>query len=163
MDSLLAVCRTGESLSMPSANAFSLEASGFFWYDVYQEHIITRATFRNCGLRSDEYNQYDTSSDRGCSGVDPQKGCRDDSTVFGFLTHSDQFTPQIMQGTKGITFDNCGRRFKFTSDDKDTVSGRGQNWLDADGSVSGLNEPALIGSGLKNASNWWAVDDDSKS
>jgi hypothetical protein len=163
MDNLLAVCRTGESLSMPSANAYSLEANGFFWYDTNMEHIITRATFRNCGLRSDAYNQYDTSPNRGCSGTDPQRGCGQGSTVFGLSSDTDQYTPQIMQGTKNITFDNCGRRFKFTMDHADTVSGRGQNWLDADGSVSGLKEPVLIGSGLKNASNWWAVDDDSKS
>jgi hypothetical protein len=47
-------------------------------------------------------------------------------------------------------------------DQKDTVSGRAQNWLDADGSVSGLWEPALIGSGLENAKNWWAVDNEGK-
>lgn len=100
LDNALIVCQTGERISMPSSN-------GFFWYDLYQEHIITRETFRNCGYRSNEFNQYHNSARRGC-GDDPERGCRPDSTTFGFLSHSDKSTPQIMQGTKQIAFDKCG-------------------------------------------------------
>merc|ERR1712157_347249 len=74
----------------------------------------------------------------------------------------DQFPPQQMQGTKSITYDNCGRRYKlhhWKGDDYiNTVSGRTQNWLDVDGTASGLNEPTIIGSGLDEAGLWWTVD-----
>jgi hypothetical protein len=88
--------------------------------------------------------------------IDPQ-GCRSDSSTFGFLTHSDQFNPELMQATKNITLQDLGRRFRFSRVDIETVSGRSQNWLDTDGSVSGLNEPVLIGSGLQSAGMWWRV------
>lgn len=87
-------------------------------------------------------------------------GCSDTSTTFGFLTHSDEFTPELMQGTRAITFDNCGRRFSLNNwlNEPNTVSGRNQNWLDADGSASGLGVPSLIVSGVSNVSTWWEVD-----
>lgn len=69
-----------------------------------------------------------------------------------------------MQGTQGISFENCGRRFylrDFRGDNlPDTVSGRGQNWIDADGSASGLFEPTIIVSGLTSAASWLEVDSD---
>lgn len=69
-----------------------------------------------------------------------------------------------MQATKNIIFESCGRRFKLHdyrgTNLPSTVSGRGQNWLDFDGSVSGLNEPTIIGSGLSDAGLWWKVDSD---
>lgn len=72
-----------------------------------------------------------------------------------------------MQGTNGITFENCGRRFylrDFRGDTlPDTVSGRGQNWIDVDGSVSGLGEPTIIVSGLPSAASWLDIDDDGES
>jgi hypothetical protein len=163
MDNALVVCRTGEALSMPSNNAYNLEATGFVWYDTSQEHIMTRATFRNCGIRSDEYSQYDDSPTRGCDPFDGQKGCRGDSTVFRFPTFSDQFTPQVKQGTKEIYFEHCGRRFGFSTEGHESVSGRGLNWLDNDGSVSGLWEPTIIGSGLESVKNWWRADNECKS
>ena len=91
-------------------------------------------------------------------------GCLDTSTTFGFLTHSDEFSPELMQGTRNITFDNCGRRFYFKhpKGDSNTNSGRNQNWLDADGSASGLGAPALMVSGIENVSSWWQVDSDGK-
>jgi hypothetical protein len=161
---LLAVCRTGERLGLPPVAELNrpLSGSGFFWYDTGQEHIITSSTFRNCGYRSDLYAQYDQSPTRGCSDTNVSNACYKDSTVFGFLTHSDQFTPEVMQGTRDIKFENCGRRFKFTKDTLETVSGRGQCWLDADGSASGLNEPTIIGSGLALAKDWWGVDNEGK-
>jgi hypothetical protein len=87
-------------------------------------------------------------------------GCRDDSSVFGFLTHSDEFTPEIMQATSNIRFNNCGRRFKFSNDQLDSVSGRAQNWVDVDGTVSGFGVPTLIGSGLYSVKDWWGVDNE---
>jgi hypothetical protein len=159
-NNVLAVCRTGESLDMQTPKASKLEGSGFYWYDTAMEHIITQATFRNCGLRSATYDQYDTSPDRGCADQgDSNYGCSSSSTVFGFLTHSDQFNPEIMQGTRDITYENCGRRFRFTRDARETVSGRLQNWLDVDGTASGLGEPTLIASGLEGAKDWWGIED----
>jgi G8 domain len=114
IDDMLAVCRTGSDLALPpGASASSIPGHGFFWYDdTDQEHIITSSTFRRCGYRSEEFIQYDGSPTRGC-GDDDRTGCWAGSTVFGFLAHSDEFNPEIMQGTKKITFENCGRRFKL--------------------------------------------------
>jgi hypothetical protein len=163
IDSMLAVCRTGTAIALPpGASAVNIKGNGFFWYDTGQEHIMTKATFRNCGYRSSEYNQYDSSASRGC-GDDDATGCESGSTVFGFVSHSDTFNPEVMQGTKTVRFDSCGRRFKLdgldTSISPGTVSGRLQNWLDVDGSASGLNVPTIIGSGLASAKDWWSVDD----
>jgi hypothetical protein len=155
LDNALVVCRSGESLGFRKAN--KLSANGFVWYDTGQSHIMSRTTFRNCGYRSDKYNQYDTSLLRGC-GDEPEYGCSSSSSVFGFLTHSDEFTPEVMQATKDIKFENCGRRFRFSNEALDSVSGRGQNWWDSDGTVSGLGKPTLIGSGLWSVRNWWGVD-----
>jgi hypothetical protein len=156
IDNMLVACRTGEALALPVQRADYISAKGFFWYDTGQEHIITDSTFRNCGYRSEQYNQYDTSGTRGC-GDNPYNGCHDGSTVFGFLTHSDQFNPEIMQATRDITFEDVGRRFKFTRTFNETVSGRTQNWYDADGSVTGLGAPTFIGSGFSGAGQWWRV------
>ena len=163
IDNMLAVCRTGHSIALPSgASAAGISANGFVWYDTDQEHIITNSVFRKCGYRSEDYNQYNTAADRGC-GADAATGCSSSSAAFGFLTHSDEFNPEVMQGTRNITFDNCGRRFRFSvhrgPNMPSTVSGRTQNWFDSDGSVSGLGVPVLIGSGVTDAGLWWTVDD----
>jgi len=161
INDLLVVCRTGETWAMPlNTRANYISGSGFFWYDTGQEHIIVDAIFRNCGQRIG-YSEYDQSPTRGCDNS-KENGCGSDSTVFGFLTHSDQFTPEIMQATRNISFEDCGRRFRLhdfrTNNAVPTVSGRNQNWLDLDGSASGLEEPTLIGSGLPSAGLWWKVD-----
>jgi hypothetical protein len=131
-------------------------------YDTGQSHIITNAEFRNCGVRSNNFAQYDSSPTRGCPADDDAKGCSDQSTVFGLLSGSDEFTPEVMQGTRAIKFSSCGRRFRYTSS-ADTVAARGQNWLDADGSISGTNSSTMVGSGLVSASSWWRVDDEGRS
>ena len=77
--------------------------------------------------------------------------------MFGFLTHSDQHNPEIMQATKNITFEDAGRRFRFTRTDFESVSGRLQNWFDADGSATGTLEPTFMGSGFGSAGLWWNV------
>jgi hypothetical protein len=156
IDNMVATCRTGEVLALPVQRADWVRGDGFVWYDTGQEHIITDSTFRNCGYRSDEWNQYDASESRGCDG-DIYTGCGSGSSVFGFLTHSDQFNPEIMQATRNITFEDVGRRFKFVNTEIETVSGRTQNWFDVDGSASGLNEPTLMGSGYASAGDWWHV------
>lgn len=163
IQNLLVDCRSGEQWVMPpGVNPSAARADGFRWYDTGQEHVITSATFRHCGYK-DNSNVYENSDDRGCDS-NSFNGCWDGSSVFGMLTHSDQFNPEIMQATKGITYEECGRRFKLIdfadNNAVSSVSGRIQNWMDVDGTASGLGEPALIGSGLGDAGHWWRVEDD---
>ena len=77
--------------------------------------------------------------------------------MFGFLTHSDEFNPELMQATRNLKFEEVGRKFKYSLTDIETNSGRNQNWFDVDGSVSGFGEPTLIGSGFASAGLWWRV------
>lgn len=162
IDDMYVKCRTGESLGLSAVGttANRLEGSAFYWYDTGQSHIITNSVFENCGFRDDSHTHYGTSPTRGCKNDNANTGCSSSSTTFGFLTHSDRFNPEVMQGTNALTFVECGRRFRFTQGTKDTVSGRLQNWLDADGTASGLLEPTLIASGLESVETWWGVDDD---
>ena len=148
-------CRTGEILSLPVQRADLIPANGFAWYDTVQEHIMTNSTFRNCGFKSVEWDQYDASETRGCDS-NIFNGCSTLSSVWGFVTHSNLHNPEIMQATRNITYDSVGRRFRYSSS-VDSISGRTQNWMDVDGSVSGLNETTIIGSGLSSAGNWWNV------
>jgi len=137
--------------------------SGFTWYDTDQAHIITDGIFRNCGYRSPEYDQYNQELDRGC-GNENDIGCTSQSSVWGMLTHSDQFVPEMMQATKNIQFENCGRRFRLqdfrSSNAPSSVSGREQNWYDLDGTITGMGEPSVAASGLSDAGMWWQVDDE---
>ena len=158
LDNSLIVCRTGENLGI--RNASFLEANGIVWYDTGQSHILSNVTFRNCGYRSDAFLQYDTSPTRGCD-ANNINGCDNDSAVFSSLTQSNQFVPEIMQASVGIKYENCGRRLRFTTN-IETASGRSQNWIDTDGSVSGTGVPTLIGSGINSIRDWWTVDDDGK-
>ena len=131
------------------------------WHFVYSSHIITNTVIENCGYRSPMYDRYDTSPTRGCGNEsDTSKGCSATSSVFEFVTHSDEFVPEVMQATKNLTYIDCGRRFKNSMDLKDSVSGRNQNWLDIDGSASNLGEPTLMGSGLDSVKDWWRVSDE---
>jgi hypothetical protein len=152
----LVVCRTGENLGL--RNASLMAGNGIVWYDTGQSHILSNVTFRNCGFRSNEFLQYDTSPTRGC-GLNSTNGCHSTSAVFSSLTNSNQFVPEIMQASSGIEYENCGRRFRFTHSN-DTCSARLQNWIDEDGSVAGTGVPTLIGSGLSSVKDWWMVDDD---
>jgi hypothetical protein len=167
LQNLLAVCRTGESIVFPvGGSATYMDGKGFYWYDTMTEHIITSSLFRNCGYRSSSFAQYDSSPTRGC-GDDAATGCTNVSSVFGFLAHSDQFVPEIMQGTRDISFQSCGRRFELWDyrgirAPNTTVSGRLQSWIDVDGSASGLGESTLIVSGQNAAEGWWQVDDQGK-
>jgi hypothetical protein len=167
IDDLYAECRTNEPLSLPpGARVDRMPADGFGWYDTNQEHILTNSVFKNCGYRSSQYDQYDSSPTRGCASGDGDTttGCQDNSAVFSFLTHSDQFNPEIMQATKNIVFHDCGRRFKMkdfrnASTRATSVSSRIQNWFDADGSVTELGTPSVVASGLSETGLWWTVDD----
>jgi hypothetical protein len=120
---------------------------GFQWYDVGQSHILQNSTFRNC--RQDWSGCIFGSSRGVCGGM----------AVFTSLSHSDQFVPQLMQVTSGITYDNCTNKWRFSTKltDKrgETVSGRMQSWLDADGTASGTGQKSMIGSAW--ADEWWKM------
>ena len=86
-----------------------------------------------------------------------------DDTNFTHRFPYSEFVPEVMQATKDITYDDCGRRFRLIDPDNNvisTVSGRIQNWMDIDGTASGLMEQTIIGSGLTDAGHWWRVEDD---
>lgn len=164
VNKLLSVCRSKTPLMLPgNAKAKNIPASGFTWYDTDQAHIITDGVFRNCGYRSSEYDQYNQDVDRGC-GDENDIGCSSQSSVWGMLTHSDQFVPEMMQATKNIRFENCGRRFRLqdfrSSNAPSSVSGREQNWYDIDGTITGMGEPSIAASGLSDAGMWWQVDNE---
>jgi len=75
-------CRSGEEWDMPG-NPNQVSANGFKWYDTNQEHIITAATFKNCGSRKSD-NVYDSSPTRGCS-TNSVNGCTSSSSVWSFV------------------------------------------------------------------------------
>lgn len=164
MNRLLHVCRTGEPIALPDGfNTRKWDGSSLRWYDTGQDHIITNSVFRNCGLRANStfiFNQYEDSFEVGCEMDRSDTGCDSDSSVWVFNSHSDMQVPEIMQATKNIKYENCGRRFKFNSDTTESVSARNQNWLDYDGSASGLGEYTLIVSGIEGVSGWWNADDE---
>ena len=165
---MLAVCRTKSPVILPeNVRANRLRGDGFRWYDTNQEHIITEVTFRNCGYRSDEFDQYDQGSNRGC-GDESDIGCNSESSVWSMLTHSDRHVPEIMQGTRAVSFENCGRRFRQrdwrqnASPHPSSNSGRLQNWYDIDGTITGFGERSVAASGLADAGMWWQVDTEGK-
>lgn len=144
----------GNFTQTPSWNAcqirdtyFWRSVSGFQWYDVGQSHILQNSVFRNC--RNDWSGCVFGSAKGICSG----------SAVFTSLSHSDQFVPQLMQATSGIKYDNCNNIWRFSTKltDKmgETVSGRMQSWLDADGTASGTGRRTMIGSAW--ADEWWKM------
>jgi hypothetical protein len=154
---MLAVCRSGLPIDVPSQNINQLQANGIVWYDTIQKHIVTDSTFRNCGTRQ----MMNNASTLGCSPTDRQSGCRSNSLTFGFLTDDNFFTPEIMQATRNISFDHCDTKFAFETV-SDANSGRLTNWYDVDGSVSGLHEPTIIGSGVESVKHWWGADEEGR-
>jgi len=146
---------------VPQQLAWGLGGSGFQWYDTGQAHIVSNTTFRRCGV--------DTSG-RGAGCGDGNAGCSSRSSVWAFLTHSDEHVPEYMQATKGIRYEDCGTRFRFNNYNVDsgrgvtngmssTVSERLQSWFDADGTASGLGVRAIMGSASSESSEWWRLDE----
>jgi len=160
---MLAVCRTGAE---PLMTWDAPRSIGFEWYDTGQAHILTDVTFRNCGLSRDAFEG--SALRRGCG--NGQRGCDQFSSVWSFLTFSDQHVPEVMQATSGVTYESCGRRFRFSNFVTDygknmnnglqsTQSERLQNWVDEDGSVSELGVRALLGSAAPDTHDWWKLDE----
>ncbi|KAL1498565.1 hypothetical protein AB1Y20_013884 [Prymnesium parvum] len=168
IDQALVRCRTGNAIEAPGYGANSQnylarwKGSGFEWYDTHQAHIVTRITFRNCGVRRAVNQPLD-----GCG--DGSSNCRATSSVWGMLTHSDEHVPEFMQATALVRYEACGRRFRminFVADNgnalnngmSSSVSERYQSWLDADGSASGSDKPTIIASASADADEWWRLD-----
>ena len=89
---MLVRCRTGAALPVPCDSCDpkatlrkDMGANGFNWYDTGMAHIITDSHFSRCGAADD-------SGGGGCGDT-----CSPMSSVWGFLTHSDQFVPEAMQ------------------------------------------------------------------
>lgn len=118
---------------------------GFQWYDVGQMHILTNSTFRNC------------QNTWGSCVYGPSAHVCSNVAVFTSLTHSDQFVPEIMQVTHGVTYENVTDLWRYSTKLTDptglTVSGRLQGWYDSDGSASRIGVRAMIGSNRSN--EWW--------
>jgi len=123
--------------------------AGFQWYDVGQHHIITNSTFRNCNAN------WNGPCIWGC----------EDVSVWIFLTHSDEFVPEVMQATRNIKYENVdpSNLFLFstkkTAPEGITVSGRLQSWHDVDGSasMSTTKRRTQIGSDWAGDS-WWRLN-----
>lgn len=117
---------------------------GFQWYDVGQQHILTNSIFRNC--RAD-WNRCIYGTGGKCNDV----------AVFTSLTHSDQYVPEIMQVTAGISYQNVSDLWRYSTKLTDstgvTVSGRLQSWYDYDGTAAQVGARAMIGSTWAN--DWW--------
>lgn len=58
--------------------------SSLLWQGIGQEYILSDSVFRNCGVRSDEFAQYDDSPTRGCPADGSSSGCHPESSVFYF-------------------------------------------------------------------------------
>ena len=160
IDDMLAVCRSGREIAMPTrASLGEVRGYGLYWYGTDQEHIVTNTVFRKCGARTAVFDEYNNDPTRGCG---PDE-CEADSFVFGFRASSNQHNPELMQATRNITFDNCGRRFSLHQGGTPfgtTTSSRIQNWFDVDGSVTGIGRKSLIVSGVTSTGRWWNADQD---
>lgn len=117
---------------------------GFQWYDVGQQHILTNTIFRNC--RAD-WNRCIWGAGGNCTNV----------AVFTSLTHSDQFVPELMQITSGLSYQNVSDLWRYstkrTHSTGVTVSGRLQSWYDVDGTAALTGGRTMIGSVWSN--DWW--------
>ncbi|KAI9334736.1 G8 domain-containing protein [Obelidium mucronatum] len=154
IDQMLAICRTNNTFmpylsGCPSAgtsnswkcagrdSSYWNSMLGFSWYDTGQNHIISNATFRTCT------NAWAPALQRKSM------------AVWQFLTHSDQYIPNVMQATRNITYQNCNasQLWIFNNYQRTTVSGRLQSWLDFDGTASLSAGRTMIGSSWAN--EWW--------
>ena len=74
----------------------------------------------------------------------------------------DNMLPEIVQATKNITFDNCGRRFGARGGEMQTGQAILENWLDIDGSAGGLGEYTYMVSGMARTRAWWNADEEGR-
>jgi hypothetical protein len=147
---MLVTGRTPRSMPSSGSGTGSMETAFkrssvvvFQSYDTGQSHILSDVLFRNVTPTSGVKGQY----------VLP----------WQMLTHSDQFTPDVMIAAKKIQYDPpvFDNRLLITvtvntSESTPTVSHRMQSWLDVDGTFSQSSGPSQIGS--LRGGWWWKLD-----
>lgn len=112
---------------------------GFQFYDTGTQTILRDVVFRN--IHPHAY-----------PGPLPSQ---DNCAIFT-MTHSDQFTPQRMNTTAGLYFDDVDESQRICHDDRGTLSSRNFNLNDTDGSATALPGdglppgPRLVGSAFTN-------------
>jgi hypothetical protein len=157
-------CRTGLPLQLPCAGCDTdaakaadilkgMEGTGFGWYDTGMQHILSNITFRRCGIYEPK-----RAPAPGCG--NGKGGCQPLSSVFKFNSGSDRFAPQMLQATRQIKYENCGRRFHFTwpgrkNGMRSSLAERLINWYDADGTASGRKGPTIMGAITADDNGWW--------
>jgi len=123
--------------------------NGFQFYDTGQSHLVSNSIFKNCKPIAPTCATYPNI---GCTGSPPAVTGK----VWTYLTHSDQFTPGLMQQTRNITYVNVDINSVIATSTNEkyvSVSGKAANWLDNDGTVV----PTLTkykGSRVNIGSNW---------
>jgi hypothetical protein len=164
MSNGLMACRTGENLLLPCAGCESnaaktatvlqdMPGTGFSWYDTGMQHILSDITFRRCGVY-----QASRAPAPGCG--TGKQGCHRLSSVFRFNSGSDQFVPQMLQATKRIRYESCGKHFHFMFPGRNNGMGsslaeRLINWYDGDGTASGRGGATIMGSISADSNGWW--------
>jgi len=111
--------------------AYWAGTQGFRFYDVGQSHLISNSIFTNCRPLAGNCANY---PDVGCKGTPPARTVK----VWTYLTHSDQYTPGLMQQTINISYVNVDVNSVMasaTSERYVTVSGKAANWIDNDGTI----------------------------
>jgi hypothetical protein len=103
-------------LSHPPLNWFR---RGFQFYDTGTQTILRDVVFRN-------FHQHPYGG--------PKKSSN--NCALYSMTHSDQFTPQRMNATKRLFFDQVDEAQRICHDDTGTLSSRNFNFFDSDGSAT---------------------------
>jgi len=121
---------------------------GFQFYDTGQSHLVTNSTFQNCQVGARTCADYPGT---GCTGTPPSVSAK----IWTYLTHSDQFTPGLMQQTKNIKYSNVDKNsimVSSTSEKYVSVSGKAACWFDADGTI--VPDLQFQGKRVNIGSNW---------
>mmetsp|Transcript_20238 Transcript_20238/g.42749 ORF Transcript_20238/g.42749 Transcript_20238/m.42749 type:complete len:1211 (-) Transcript_20238:513-4145(-) len=180
VDQMLVQCRTGLAPQLPCKAGSGCNdwetagrywtSRGFEWYDTNQAHILTNITFRRCGVYEHAFvgPAVAPTLRRGC-GDGEGKGCSRFSTTWSLLAFSDRHVPEMMQLTRDVKYEDCGRIFRFWNFLTDygtpmangldsPLSARLQNWMDVDGSAARVGKPSILGSATPDANDWWKID-----
>ena len=110
----------------------------FNWYDTGQSHVLEDITWAEC------------------DGPTVQ-------SVWGILTHSDEYVPEFMQVSANIRYKPVPPLEKIISPSRYSTeygvsaSARMMNWLDADGTAVLTGVPTILGSAV--GSGFWHLDD----
>jgi len=129
-------------------------AQGFRFYDTGQSHLVSNSIFQNCKPLKPTCASYPGT---GCTGTPPSFGVK----VWTYLTHSDQFTPGLMQQTKNISYVNVDVNSIIATTTNEryvTVSGKAANWIDNDGTIVPTltkYKGSMVNIGSNWTNDWW--------